>query len=100
MNAICKDLIDADAAITNVRADLLLVKLNCRPELVPVINRALEALNAAAFKVEEAAKLDADLERIEGDDLLAEEIAAKRQEHASTQWAEGEATAGYCGGDR
>lgn len=83
MNAIAKQMLTAETALTNVRADLLLAKLNCRSEVVPQINRALELLNAAACKLEEAAAHETALERIEGDELLAEEMASDRREHAA-----------------
>lgn len=44
----------AEQAIGNLRADLLLVKLHCRPELVPLVRGALSALSKAGAYIEEA----------------------------------------------
>lgn len=62
----------AEQAIGNLRADLLLVKLHCRPELVPLVRNALSALSKAGAYIEEAARHDELLEQIDREADAAE----------------------------
>lgn len=62
----------AEQAIGNLRADLLLVKLNCRPELAPLVSSALSELSKAGAHLEEAARHDELLEQIDREADAAE----------------------------
>jgi len=70
---VIKTLESIEQSVGVMRSRLLLVKLHCRPEVVSLLDRILTDLSAAGCKLEEAAKLEADLAAFEADEEGAAE---------------------------